>query len=414
MLHQLEEEQEEEAAAAAMDATEEAPHINQASKEIDSLLKAHEEGLISRDTSFETQCRPIHNTVSVAGFAILGCALRIGLSTAVDSLFVFTMESEPLYFLEHSYLLSLFIGCWMIAVVEPPRKRRPSTTSSEVLMLGLSTGFCGSLTTLSSFLNEVPASWFRFQEQAKQEQSDSRSFLSLWSSSETVTSVGLFLCYKSLQVMLVGLSVSLFGYAIGKHTLLLFPSFFSSRCFQPSLGTTTSGQSLLLLQYLVFASTLIPTIGSAVYLLIDPNNDNLYFLELCFSLLLAPIGALLRWKLSTLNSPVYSKRRIKLGTYLANFFGCCLIAVFSVVRQPLVINDEETSKVELMWHAILTGGIVGFSGSLTTVSTFVSELNRESVVSTKYIYGAVTLFSCYGVILVVYVVSISISISISS
>ena len=89
--------------------------------------------------------------------------------------------------------------------------------------------------------------------------------------------------------------------------------------------------------------------------------------------LCAPFGALLRWRLSGLNGKLTTYNAMDLswfplGTLLANLLAC-------VISIAAVAIDLRLSDLGGFW---LTGTVravkVGFAGSLSTVSTFVSEI----------------------------------------
>jgi fluoride ion exporter CrcB/FEX len=92
----------------------------------------------------------------------------------------------------------------------------------------------------------------------------------------------------------------------------------------------------------------------------------------------APLGALLRWHLSSWNNgkksmPWTGTDWFPLGTFSANMIGC----VVSIIAVAWEYRMEYQGHVQLSFW--LVGTIraikVGFAGSLTTVSTFVSEVS---------------------------------------
>ena len=87
---------------------------------------------------------------------------------------------------------------------------------------------------------------------------------------------------------------------------------------------------------------------------------------------LAPIGAVCRYHLSALNGRW--RPSFPLGTFAANFGGVLLAAVLAAV--PVI--SPECSPVSRTWLAAAGTGI---SGSLSTVSTFVNEIDGASTPS---------------------------------
>ena len=95
------------------------------------------------------------------------------------------------------------------------------------------------------------------------------------------------------------------------------------------------------------------------------------FLALCFG----PFGALLRWYLSMYNSKAMCKR-FPFFTFLPNISASCLSCVIEIVGS--VVYKDSASAYR---HFVIfgKGGImVGFLGSLSTVSTWVNELDGLS------------------------------------
>merc|ERR1712187_76530 len=83
-------------------------------------------------------------------------------------------------------------------------------------------------------------------------------------------------------------------------------------------------------------------------------------------LFFAPVGALTRWGLSRLNSHVPP---IPWFTLLANILGCIAAGSATVQKR----------QHEGFMSAIWAGFGFGFAGSVSTVSTFVSELLSEKL-----------------------------------
>lgn len=101
------------------------------------------------------------------------------------------------------------------------------------------------------------------------------------------------------------------------------------------------------------------------------------------SIMLGPVGALLRWQLSRFNPPVASYVCwFPWGTFAANMLGCLLdLVVASVLlRQPS----------HPLGNALAQGLITGLGGCLSTVSTWTVELQKllvvEAHVPRGYVY----------------------------
>jgi fluoride exporter len=112
-----------------------------------------------------------------------------------------------------------------------------------------------------------------------------------------------------------------------------------------------------------------------------------------YATLCAPAGALLRWYLSGYNGSLPgSWSWLPAGTLAANVLG-------SVLSIALISAEYVTSANGFWFIATLRAVKVGFSGSLTTVSTFVSEVNgfmkNPRMQDQAYIYMVMSLgMSC--------------------
>ena len=122
--------------------------------------------------------------------------------------------------------------------------------------------------------------------------------------------------------------------------------------------------------------------------------------------LVAPFGALLRWKLSTWNSNRNTNcwqrvPRLPWGTLSANLFG----AIISILCTGFL--DSKSEAIFHPWvEALLFAVKVGFAGSLSTVSSLAKEI---TILSEKYpghakphIYGSVTILSGMMISLCIY------------
>ncbi|EEY61492.1 uncharacterized protein PITG_01800 [Phytophthora infestans T30-4] len=108
------------------------------------------------------------------------------------------------------------------------------------------------------------------------------------------------------------------------------------------------------------------------------NYPSSRLLALCFG----PFGALLRWYLSLYNSnPVCN--RFPFFTFAPNVVASCLSCVMEIVGSVVYQDSASAYRHFVMWGQ---GGVmVGFLGSLSTVSTWVNELDT---LSSKRLYWA--------------------------
>lgn len=103
----------------------------------------------------------------------------------------------------------------------------------------------------------------------------------------------------------------------------------------------------------------------------------------------APFGVFLRYYTSKFNR---ADKFFKWGTFFANIFGTFLTCIFEVCWML-----PSTSALNVV---VLKSLQSGFIGSLTTISTFVRELNTMPL-GGAYLYGATTIFCGYSLAFII-------------
>lgn len=164
----------------------------------------------------------------------------------------------------------------------------------------------------------------------------------------------------------------------------------------------------------LFAATLFGVIMTVLLvLLIVLNGQHSYTVTnrtMVYSMLFAPAGAFLRWKLSSLNGTLSRKgwEWYPIGTFLANFIGSIISIV--AIGGEYDIEGSTAYDASIFWGVGTIRAIkVGFAGSLTTVSTFVAEITGfMNKTDHAYPYIFTTIFACcsiasffYGTLLLV-------------
>lgn len=111
--------------------------------------------------------------------------------------------------------------------------------------------------------------------------------------------------------------------------------------------------------------------------------------QVLFSLVFAPVGCLMRFQLSVhLNKLV---RSFPLGTFAANVLGTCVLGMAYDVQM------SSSVAATMISCQVLQGIMDGFCGALTTVSTWVLELDTLRL-RHAYLYGICSLFVGVGFI----------------
>eukprot|EP00924_Labyrinthula_sp_SR-Ha-C_P006945 snap_masked-scaffold_8-processed-gene-5.31-mRNA-1 protein AED:0.39 eAED:0.39 QI:0/0/0/0.5/1/1/2/0/367 len=298
------------------------------------------------------------NYFSISIFAVFGCFLRISFSLLNEQILLSSNGSNSLFteyrsLTARSYLISLFLGCAILSFVDVNKKRETGFwfLKNSLLSLGISTGFCGSLTTLSGLLNE--AGQFILLDEVE-EKDNCTDFFKI--SKQEIS-------FRTVENIFNGFCVSFAGWFLGKHLENKISTSFEG--FSRKNGNEEVKSEVpqtIIVSFLSLNSTIV------VLLVLDLSYKNFLsktVLEFLFSLLFAPFGALTRYVLGRLNRP---EEAIKKGTLAANVLGCFLIAVFTA------LSFEENKRNV---NSLFIGFMDGFCGSLTTVSTFVSEMTKS-------------------------------------
>lgn len=222
------------------------------------------------------------------------------------------------------------------------------------LYIGLSVGFCGSYTSFSSFIRDAFL--------ALSNDLHAKNSLLPRNPGWSVTAV--------LAVLITEIGLSLAALSMGAHfaeftmpILARVPKINSSRFTDP------------LAVFLGFGCWL-----GAVLLAIFPPQDR-WRGEVVFALVFAPLGCLLRFHLSLkLNGKI---AKFPIGTFAANVFGTlCIGMIYDLQHSSLGGNIGGG----IIGCQVLQGVEDGFSGCLTTVSTWVAELKGLRKYH-AYIYG---------------------------
>ncbi|EER42002.1 chromosome condensation protein [Histoplasma capsulatum var. duboisii H88] len=263
------------------------------------------------------------------------------------------------------------------------------------LYIGLTTGFCGSLTSFSTFMLDV--------------------FLALANDLPTpghpespVPRNGGYSFMAVLAIIIYTLSLSIGALILGSHLAIfmdkytpVIPYIFSRRYVDPFISFLAMGSWL-----------------GAVFLAIWPPDRSLGVREhwrgsAVFAVVFAPLGCLFRFYVSLLlNSRI---PKFPLGTFTANIFGTLVLAMCydlqrstNVLAVPVSSFSPASAAVaaaavgvsRLTGCQVLQGIMDGFCGCTTTVSTWVAELDSLDH-EHAYVYGLVTTGVALGLLVVV-------------
>lgn len=227
------------------------------------------------------------------------------------------------------------------------------------LHIGLATGFCGSCTSFSAFIRDA--------------------YLAISNNiphpaGASTARNGAYSLLAVLAVIMLTIILSLGGLLFGAHISL------GLQTLLPSLHTLFARKGFnRLMVFIAFGSWL-----GAVILTIFPPYEY-WRTQVLFSLIFAPLGCLLRFYISLHLNPRIPA--FPLGTFLVNMLGTGLFALFYDLQHiPSLVNTHGGIGCEM-----LQGGMDGFCGALTTISTWVAELKAARRISRAYVYGGVSL-----------------------
>lgn len=223
------------------------------------------------------------------------------------------------------------------------------------LYIGLATGFCGCFTSFSSFIKDA----FLALSNALASPSPTTAF-----QTETVINSrnGGFSFLAVLAVLIIEPSVSISALKAGAHFALLLepitptiPHRFGRKVLDPIITVLAFGCWL-----------------AAIFLSIWPPGNDIHWrfrglLPVAFS----PVGCMLRFYLSRhLNGRLPS---FPLGTFVANILGTAILGMAYDLQHARGIAASPDGSPGAC--SVLQGVIEGFCGCLTTVSTWVLELD---------------------------------------
>ena len=253
------------------------------------------------------------------------------------------------------------------------------------LYIGLATGFCGSFTSFSSFIRDV------FLALANELSSPlSHPYPSGVSSTTDLPRNGGYSFMALTAILLVTVALSVGALKAGAHLALfatpVTPTIrfrFARRVLDP-LG--------VLLGFGCWLGAVFMAIWPPDRSWKTPAHET-WRGQAIFALVFAPLGCLLRFYASVLlNARVPA---FPLGTFAVNIFGTAIEAMCYDLQRV-----ESIGASSIISCQVLQGVMDGFCGCLTTVSTWVAELNGLRR-SHAYIYGISSVGVALGIFVVV-------------
>ncbi|KAK1751799.1 CrcB-like protein-domain-containing protein [Echria macrotheca] len=338
-------------------------------------------------TSVSRLATEIYTVSYLVLFSMLGTLARLGLQALT------TYPGMPITFpsIWPNFAGSLIMGFlaedrMLFRLVTPPSTPLPSPDRSDPeedseesrtaaakkahaalkktipLYIGMATGFCGSLTSFSSFMRDL--------------------FLALSNdlSPPSAPRNGGYSLASLLAVLITTISLSLSGLFIGAHLAV---------SLEPLVPSIPFRLARRILEPLSVILALLAWLA-ILFLTIFPPSDTSRGIA-TFPLLLAPPGCLLRFYLSLkLNGRMAS---FPLGTFVVNILGTAVLGMAFDLQHVPPLGGTVGCQV-------LQGVQDGFCGCLTTVSTWVAELaalRRRNA----WVYGGVSVGVGLGVLVAI-------------
>ncbi|KAK9485822.1 CrcB-like protein-domain-containing protein [Lipomyces starkeyi] len=283
-------------------------------------------------------------------FTILGVLARLGL-IALES---YPGNSvDPLVWVQ-------FAGCVVMGFLAESKNFFSISDGVNLqIFVGLSTGFCGSFTTFSSWME---ATFLALADASPyHERPRGYSVLGL------LDAIVVTLCL-SVAGIRTGAHIGLFTRSIWSKLAHRFSSAFIDReklselspvktkyGFQMATGRRTI-PVLRLLAVVLGPGCWLGAVLMAIFI-------SQWRGKVLFALVFGPLGTLTRWILSRYMNPL--RPSFPLGTFTANILGTVLIGIFAIIQQR--VDGRFGCQV-------LRGMMDGYCGCLTTVSTFALEL----------------------------------------
>ncbi|KAL1994734.1 hypothetical protein VTN49DRAFT_921 [Thermomyces lanuginosus] len=250
--------------------------------------------------------------------------------------------------------------------------KRSTASMIMPLYVGLTTGFCGSTTSFSSFARDM------FLALANELPEDSMGHIRSRGRGDSVMAIA------AVIALTIGMSIA--GLYLGGHAAMVL---------RATLRQSIPGGSLIRL-IIPLGVVLGWTSWLAALLLsifLAPSSQNYWRSSVLFALVFAPPGCLLRYYVSRWLNP--RQKSFPLGTFAVNIFGTLVLGVcLDLQHVPPVVRAYAACHV-------LQGVMDGFCGCLTTVSTFVVEITSLSRRRDGYVYAGGSIMVALAVMVIV-------------
>jgi fluoride ion exporter CrcB/FEX len=217
---------------------------------------------------------------------------------------------------------------------------------------------------------------------------------------------------------IIGMSCALSSYIAGTHCIECFRLLHPLPQIQLLEGRTSVGESESIVEthrqgkerlFLPFSKLNVFILAlTCASLLVgfafgDAYYGSLMYRELWMASILAPFGAVIRWRFTEYNARELFRAGsnwFPWGTFLANVVAAIICILVTALNTYVVDKDE----VSVMWVSPSLGAVgTGFAGSLSTVSSLVHEIIVLETLRQAYSYGVITIVCSMVFSLLIYV-----------
>ena len=344
-------------------------------------------------------------------FAIFGTLARLGL----QSLTFYPGAPVVLGVLWANFTGSLILGFlledWKLFHEGWARPSSPDSQLGDVeqellnakktvpLYVGLSTGFCGSFTSFSSFMRDGFLS-ISNNLPTPSNHPYPKGFAAP-SSSTTIHRNAGYSVLSLLAVILLNISLSMSGFKLGCHIATFL---------NPIIPTISFSFTRKFVDPAIVPIAWLAWIGALILAIFPPDRPGgpsakaswaaeSWRGDAILAILFAPLGCLLRYFVSVKLNSV--SPNFPLGTFAVNVFGTAVLGMsYDLQHVPLGQGYNSGIGGGLVGCQVLQGIEDGFCGCLTTVSTWVAEMD----VLTKgraYVYGIASVAGGLGILVIV-------------
>lgn len=280
---------------------------------------------------------------------------------------------------------------------EAAKKAHAKVKKTIPLYIGLATGFCGSFTSFSSFQRDV---FLALSNDLPTPDNHPYSGTSAPSFTSTVHRNGGYSFMALLGVIIYTVGLSLAALFVGAHIAI-------------AVDPWTPTLPFRFMRNILDRAMVVLALGcwlGAVFLAIWPPDrpggpssrgswaNEVWRGEVLFALIFAPLGCLLRYYASIKLNGISAS--FPLGTFAVNIFGCAVEAMCYDIQHVPLLSVGSLVGGGRVGCQVLQGVMDGFCGCLTTVSTWVAELQglrRRHA----YFYGLVSLGVGLGIMVII-------------